>query len=396
MTLPQLNSKPTILFVDDEPQALKYFTKAFSQDFEIYTAENVDSAKAILGDIHNKVSVLVTDQRMPGSTGVDLLKYVREEFPDIIRILTTAYAEIDQAIAAVNSGEIFRYITKPWDLTSLKQELLIATRFFVLQKERNLLIKEKLGFSDKLVIIDRIRSLIALSSGLPHVKNAQNAVAAYLEDFSKDFQDSDNSVNLNSSDFWDIPKRETDRTTALTQYVHRNLSAFIAETKESFSLNDTIMSSVDYLQKKLTKDTAEIIYPASIHGDIIVNKDQFEKLFLILFEQSVQSISTTEKIELKVEEETHDSITLTIQHPDGQIKSPLLFSPISLDFDETTADILLAYFIIYHMGGRIMTYPKGRDNILFKMNIPFKTEPSAQEELPENWIENIFSYYEDW
>lgn len=112
-----------ILYVDDEDQALKYFDKIFSKHFSILTAPSTDEALAVLNVNASNIAVIITDQRMPKRSGVELLAQVREQYPHIVRILTTAYAELDNAINAVNRGHIFRYITKPWNLAELKATL---------------------------------------------------------------------------------------------------------------------------------------------------------------------------------------------------------------------------------------------------------------------------------
>ncbi len=116
----QTSEQKLILYVDDEEQALKYFDKIFGKHFATLTAKSTDEAIALLKEHADRVGVLMTDQRMPKRLGLDLLMHVRDEYPHIVRILTTAYAELDNAIDAVNKGEIYRYITKPWNIQELK------------------------------------------------------------------------------------------------------------------------------------------------------------------------------------------------------------------------------------------------------------------------------------
>lgn len=118
-----------ILYVDDEEQALKYFNKAFSKHFKIMTAKSAEQAREILSQRALEIGVLITDQRMLQCMGVKLLTEVREKHPHIVRILTTAYAELGNAIAGVNEAQIFRYITKPWNIKQLKETLDMAMAF---------------------------------------------------------------------------------------------------------------------------------------------------------------------------------------------------------------------------------------------------------------------------
>lgn len=117
------NDAPTVLYVDDEPQSLKYFARAFGDELRVLTATSAAEADQILASEAGAIGVLVTDQRMPVESGTQLLARVKERYPLVIRLLTTAYADLSDAVAAVNRGEIHRYILKPWDIDALRSDL---------------------------------------------------------------------------------------------------------------------------------------------------------------------------------------------------------------------------------------------------------------------------------
>src|ERR1700722_7687694 len=104
-----------ILYVDDEEQALKYFRKEFKHEFPMLTAPGAAQALLTLEKEHAGVGVLLTDHRMAGQTGVELLTRVRQAWPNIVRILVTAYSDMASAVDAVNSGAVYKYLTKPVD-----------------------------------------------------------------------------------------------------------------------------------------------------------------------------------------------------------------------------------------------------------------------------------------
>ena len=120
-----------ILYVDDEEKTRKYFRRFFEREFRILTAAGVAEAQSILGQCSGEIAVLVSDQHMPEHRGIELLKEVCSTHPEIVRLLTTAYTDLDDAIEAVNSGEIFRYIIKPWDLRALRKSLHDAMNLYV-------------------------------------------------------------------------------------------------------------------------------------------------------------------------------------------------------------------------------------------------------------------------
>jgi two-component system probable response regulator PhcQ len=144
---------PAILFVDDEATAVKYFQRAIGQLAPVVTGGSVEEGKALLDAHADSLAVLVSDQRMPGEYGNELLRYARERYPHIVRILTTAYSELDQTVEAVNQGQIHRYIKKPWDITALRME-------------RDQLLREKLSVLQKQTVATRVGMVQALCASL--------------------------------------------------------------------------------------------------------------------------------------------------------------------------------------------------------------------------------------
>ncbi|MES2771280.1 MAG: response regulator [Pseudomonadota bacterium] len=172
-----------VLFVDDEAMAVKYFKQTLEDSLTVLTAGSVDEAITILDAEHAQIGVLVTDQRMPGKQGVALLHYAREHYPQITRILATAFSDLSDAIAAVNSGEIFRYIKKPWDPDQLIVDIKIAMDIFALQLERDELITAKMSVYQQLVMLGRVKDLVLISGALQaQMPQALTAIRHFLSD----------------------------------------------------------------------------------------------------------------------------------------------------------------------------------------------------------------------
>lgn len=108
----------TILVVDDEPDVVKSVQDLLRYDYRVLGATSAAEGLKILES--NEVHVVMTDQRMPETTGVEFLTHVRGEHPDAIRLLFTGYADIRAVIEAINQGNVFRYLTKPWDPDELQ------------------------------------------------------------------------------------------------------------------------------------------------------------------------------------------------------------------------------------------------------------------------------------
>jgi len=115
-----------ILLVDDETLALKYFSKAFGQRFPIYAASSAAEALRVLDEHAANIGAVVTDQRMPEATGVELLTVVRNKYPGTARILTTAYSDFDVLVSAINVGAVHSFVAKPWKIDELERTLVEA------------------------------------------------------------------------------------------------------------------------------------------------------------------------------------------------------------------------------------------------------------------------------
>ncbi len=139
----------TILYVDDELQACKWFARTIGTGYEVLTASSVEEAKAVLHTAHERISVVLTDFRMPGGDGTELLRFIDEEYGDIATILVTAYADKDLLIQAVNTGRVFKILEKPYqpeDVRRSLQEALALRQDRLLRTQRLMAIDETLAF----------------------------------------------------------------------------------------------------------------------------------------------------------------------------------------------------------------------------------------------------------
>ena len=140
-----------LLYVDDEPDNLRIFELTFRREFEILTATSAEEGMRLLNS--NPVAVVLSDQRMPGVTGVEFLSRVRELDPKTIRILVTAYGDADILGEAINDGSIYRYVPKPWEPEDMRLTVRRAIEMYALERERTALL-------DELTLLNRLsRSL---------------------------------------------------------------------------------------------------------------------------------------------------------------------------------------------------------------------------------------------
>jgi len=122
---------PVVLYVDDEPQNLELFSLQFESDFNVLTAPSADAALPILAS-NSSIAVVLSDERMPGMRGVDFLALAAQRWPDVVRVIVSAYGDAPRLLAAINHGHAHEYIMKPWDQKELRdcitRALAVATR----------------------------------------------------------------------------------------------------------------------------------------------------------------------------------------------------------------------------------------------------------------------------
>ena len=171
-----------ILFVDDEANTRKYFRRLFGDKFRILEAEDGVAALTVFRKHASEICIIVTDQRMPNETGVGFLSKIADDYPDIIKILSTAYSDIDAAIGSINQGGIFRYMTKPWDIPQLEVTLRRAMEFFTVKRERDALLDAKMQAMGNVLLSSRLAAfaLVPVCADI-RCKRAAEAVAAFVQ-----------------------------------------------------------------------------------------------------------------------------------------------------------------------------------------------------------------------
>ena len=185
---------PSILFVDDEPTSRKWFALEFGDEFTVVTAGSADEALQILADRSAEFGVLVTDYRMPQRDGMKLLRAVQRDFRHVVRLLATAYAEKDVAIAAVNQGKVLRILEKPLDGEATREALREALSVFraqaverVVNEGRVAALREALGFLAHALNtpLATVRGYVASVAGryVPPGPDAPAGVAQFTEEY---------------------------------------------------------------------------------------------------------------------------------------------------------------------------------------------------------------------
>jgi two-component system probable response regulator PhcQ len=251
--------KCTILYVDDEEKSLKYFTQAFRNRFRVLSAASTTDGYRLLEQHRDEIALLMTDQRMPGEKGVEFLQRARRLHPTAIRILTTAYSDLSVAIEALNSGAIYKYVTKPWDVPQLEATLKRACELFMVQRERDLLLKEKLSALQKM-IADRVLNAGILATRMGHqVRNSLVTVQTFLDLLPEKLLEEKIDVEqLRNTNFW---KDFYEQTRAQIRRITELLTDLVVATEKSdfpvlreARLDETVARSVKIKRQFVAKE----------------------------------------------------------------------------------------------------------------------------------------------
>jgi diguanylate cyclase (GGDEF)-like protein len=140
--------KCSLLVVDDEPYILPTLAALLANDFQVLTADCAEAAQSVFAK--QEVQIILTDQKMPRVTGVQLLEWVRVHHPKTIRLLMTGYAELDDAVEAINRGQVYYYLLKPWRTEELLQILRNACKEYRLERSQEHLMEELRIVNDEL------------------------------------------------------------------------------------------------------------------------------------------------------------------------------------------------------------------------------------------------------
>jgi len=384
--------KYVVLYVDDEEKSLKYFTRAFQDQFRILTAPSAQEGLKLLEAHKDEIALLMTDQRMPGEKGVWLLEKARQLRPRIIRILATAYSDMEAAIAAVNTGAIYKYVTKPWDPPQLENTIKRGLEFFMVQHERDQLLREKMSVLHNMMIADRIVSLGLLAAGLSHhIRNSLVAVKTFLDLAPAKMEEEKLDLHgLRNPDFWQEYYQSVQGQIAKINNMLKDLWAAsekpIFQFRDRVQLRQVVQDNIDQLKEGFAEKNIQIDngIPDSL-PELNVDKPKFYRLFELLLKDEIASLPAGSRINFSaavLNGAQNGKQEIQIQLSDNGPGIPkealrVVFDPFVVRSDspvEYGIHLMACYFIVHHHGGRIDARSEDGQGTTFSLLLP--TNPS--------------------
>lgn len=397
--------KYAVLYVDDEEMALKYFERTFSSEFRILTAPNANEGLKLLESQGDEIGVLLTDQRMPGQKGVQLLERTRQSRPKIVRMMVTAFADFGVTVDAVNLGNVFRYISKPIQVEDMRNTLRRAMEFFLLQRERDDLLREKLSVLQNMVITDRVMSLGVLASGLTRqLRNPLQAVQTFLNQApSKLREESVDMDRLQDPLFWsDFHARvlkEAERISDLLGTLSGGAESAGGEVPVDVA--KTIAGVAERLKPEL--EAKNLRLELNLAGDlpaITTEPERFARIFSLLLQEEISVLPAGSKLVLGATAqrfaEKPVSVTFTLQDngpglPLGELRS--VFDPFvrrKEDAPDFGLNLMAVYFLVHHHGGDIQTDNLPEGGASFKIDIPLlAAAPESNERSSREFVTKV-------
>jgi two-component system probable response regulator PhcQ len=400
--------KFAILCVDDEEKSLKSFTRAYGEQFWILTAPNAEEGIKLFEQHKDEIGVLMTDQRMPGEKGVRLLERTRQIRPQILRILSTAYSDLEAVIAAVNTGAIYKYVTKPWDPPQLEMTLRHALEFFSVQRERDQLLREKTEVLQRIMVADRIVSLGLLAAGMSHhIRNSLVAVKTFLDLAPAKLQEEKVDLSaLRNPEFW---KEYHQNVQAQVEKINNLLKdLWLASEKPPGQFGDQVqldqlVSSVVERQRPAFAEKGiriESRVPAGL-PPLMADKPKFVRLFELLFTDELVSLTRGAAVTVSARlspESTPERQEILIEIEDDGPGLPqealrLVFDPFVVRSDspqEYGISLMACYFIVHHHGGHIEARAAQPHGTIFSIRLPTNPNLLSPSEENRDFLQKVF------
>ena len=396
-----------VLYVDDEKKSLKYFTLAFEDQLRIFTAPNAQEGLKLLEAHKDEIGLLMTDQRMPGEKGVWLLEKARQLRPRIIRVLATAYADMDAAVAAVNTGAIYKYVTKPWDPPQLENTLKRGLEFFMVQRERDQLLKEKMSVLHNMMIADRIVSLGLLAAGLSHhIRNALVAVKTFLDLAPAKMEEEKMDLEgLRNPDFWKAyyhnVQGQIEKINNMLKDLWTASEKPVVEFGDSVHLHEVVADMVMQLKEGFTAKQIQVenLIPATLPM-LNVNKLKFCRLFELLLKDELASLPAGSRVTLSAElaadaQEGKEEVRVQVSdNGPGLPKEALrlVFDPFVVRSDspmEYGIHLMACYFIVHHHGGRIDAKSEDGRGTTFTLRLPLNPNQATPPQTEQEFLHKV-------
>lgn len=373
-----------VLFVDDEENALKAFRRVFKDDYEVYTARSAAEALHTLEEDPDRISVVISDQRMPQRSGISMLSEVRKRYPEKIRLLTTAYTEIDTLTDAINVGAVYRFISKPWDLVKLRQEIEAAIQSFASTNHNKELLAHRIEELKQAVLDEKVMEIGTVAVNLSHyVDNALCPVDLLISKIESDLTRTDCQLG-------DVERRATylDFLKRIRVHIRSTCSQISRLHQAHQALSSETLATVDLgsLCEEAVEANQVLIESKNIHLHRVVDRahcrirgesDRLRDFFNFLLAEEVVSLPNASSAEIRIGPSLEGDfvrVTLEDRNPlPGKVSPSHLLYPFNVrsgDPRQLGVFLICAYFIARSHGGKMVAQEYDGGGVSFAFDFP--------------------------
>lgn len=400
-----------ILFVDDEEKALHYFRQCFEDEYIIHTATNAADGYRLL-EIHGaRIGILMTDQRMTGESGIELMERARRLLPNVVRILVTAYTDYDSAVNAVNEGRAWRYLHKPLDPVQLGAVLEEGMAAYQTLQDRDRLLHERAETLRGQLMADKVNGMGILAEGLNHhMRNALTVVRAFIDLAPMKLMEEIDARHPRDPSFWIETQGQAQAQieriqSLLTHLAHASyarklervdvvqLSDLLVETQAAYAVH--LQDKHLHLEMNVSPDMPSLL----VHGE------RFRQLLRLLFIEEINHLHAGDHILIRAHVEKDalgDEYAVITFADNGAWGGPKdsaanLFDPFytrSRKPDDFGVNMMACYVTIHLHGGTVSARRLDPQGLELTMRLPLDPDKNTQE--AEEFLRRAISHDATW
>lgn len=398
-----------ILYVDDEEKALHYFKEIFEDEYVIHIANNAMDGYRILQTYGPQIGLLLTDQRMPGPSGVELMEHAKKLNPNLARILVTAYTDYQAAVDAVNSGRCFRYLHKPWDPEELGQVIKHAMDYYGALVEREQLLAEKADNVRHMLSADKISGLGILAEGLNHhLRNALTVVRAFIDLAPMKLMEEIGGVHPRDPSFWlDVQHQaqsQLERIQLLLSRLAEGSHAKQLERQDECTLLAVLAEMKDVFAASLKEKDIQLEFKVSPDLKFRVNNLRFLQMWRLIFMEELTHLNNGDTMQISADVRPdamgRPQIIMYVRDTgvwEGKDRPVNLFDPFytrSRKPDDFGVNMMACYVTMHLHGGTAEARHLEPRGLELKLTMPF--EPNWIPPKEEDFFRNLVNHEQRW
>ena len=321
-------SNHTILYVDDDQENLRTFRRLFRKQYNILLAESGEEGIQLLHE-HSPIPVIITDQRMPEMTGIEFLEKTIEISPDSVRIIITGFTDVQALIDAINTGRVYRYITKPWEEQELYVTLKRAIERYELKiNNAQLLVdlqrknedlersyKALQATQEKLIQSEKLASIGRLASRIAHeLRNPIQSIRLGIELLQQDLESLSESEKLQES--WYTTLQRIDQEITAANKIVKDLLEYARDMKFDYTeteVNSLLEGILYNLAEKITKSQITVNKNYGDIGKIIADGIRIRQAMLNIIQNGIEAMEQGGTLTITTASQNENTVVISVQ-----------------------------------------------------------------------------------